>query len=156
MSLLPKSWLSMYRNMVTELWRRKEWLFFFARKRKNKVASNSRTVQPPLPIPGIERGYIVRHFIQVMRILWQVYWGGLTFPPPEDQVLSELSAMTRLSWVALHSMAQSFIELCEPLRHNKASMQWTWTWQTPKRWWGTGRPGVLWPLGLQRVQLNDS
>ena len=28
-----------------------------------------------------------------------------------DHVLSELSTMTRLSWVALHGMAHSFIEL---------------------------------------------
>ena len=28
-----------------------------------------------------------------------------------DHILSELSTMTRLSWVALHGMAYSFIEL---------------------------------------------
>ena len=28
-----------------------------------------------------------------------------------DQILSELSTMTRLSWVGLHGMAHSFIEL---------------------------------------------
>ena len=27
-------------------------------------------------------------------------------------------------------------------------MQWTWTWANSRRWWGTGRPGVL---RLQRV-----
>ena len=39
---------------------------------------------------------------------------------PVDHVLSELFTMTRLSQVALHSMAHSFIELCKPLLHNKA------------------------------------
>ena len=37
-----------------------------------------------------------------------------------DHILSELSAMTHLSWVALHGMAHSFIELHKPLHHNKA------------------------------------
>ena len=41
----------------------------------------------------------------------QEYWRGLPFPSPVDQVLSEISIMTHLSWVALHIMAHSFIEL---------------------------------------------
>ena len=35
-------------------------------------------------------------------------------------ILSELSTMTRLSWVALQGMAHSFIALCKPLLHGKA------------------------------------
>ena len=34
-------------------------------------------------------------------------------------ILSELS-MTQLSWVALHGVAHSFIELHKPLHHDKA------------------------------------
>ena len=34
-----------------------------------------------------------------------------------DHVLSELSTMTRLLWVALHSMAHSFIELDKAVVH---------------------------------------
>ena len=34
-----------------------------------------------------------------------------------DHILSELSAMTFLSWVALHSMAHSFIELDKSVVH---------------------------------------
>ncbi|KAF7234970.1 hypothetical protein EYD10_18164, partial [Varanus komodoensis] len=37
-----------------------------------------------------------------------------------DHVLSELSAVTCPSWVALHGIAHSFIELLKPIRHNKA------------------------------------
>ena len=33
-------------------------------------------------------------------------WGGVPFPPPVDHVLSELSAVTCLSRVALQSMAR--------------------------------------------------
>ena len=50
----------------------------------------------------------------------QEYWSGLPFPPPVDQVLSELSTVTCLPWVALHGMARSFIKLCKRLRHAKA------------------------------------
>ena len=45
-----------------------------------------------------------------------VHWGGLPFPSPVDHVLSELSTMTRQSWVALHG----FTELQKSLRHDKA------------------------------------
>ena len=50
-------------------------------------------------------------FILFMGFSRQEYWSGLPFPSPEDHVLSELSTMTRLSWVALHGMVHSLIEL---------------------------------------------
>ena len=55
-----------------------------------------------------------------MSFSWQVYWGGLPFSPPADHVLSELSGMTHPSYVALHGVAHSFIELYKPLGHDKA------------------------------------
>ena len=55
-----------------------------------------------------------------MRFSWQVYKGGLPFPPPVDHILSELSAMIHPSWVALHDMAHSFIELFKPICQDKA------------------------------------
>ena len=39
------------------------------------------------------------------------------FPSSVDHILSELSIMTRLSWVALHGMAHSFIELNKAVVH---------------------------------------
>ena len=42
---------------------------------------------------------------------------GLPFPTPVDHSLSELSTVTRLSWVALHGMAHSFIELDKTVVH---------------------------------------
>ena len=51
---------------------------------------------------------------------WQEYWTELPFPPPMDHVLSELFTLTHLSWVALHGMAHSFIQLHMALHHNKA------------------------------------
>ena len=32
--------------------------------------------------------------------------------------------------------------------------QWTWVWVDSGSWWWTGRPGVLWFMGLQRVGHN--
>ena len=29
--------------------------------------------------------------------------------------------------------------------------QWTWVWVGSRSWWWTGRPGVLWFMGSQRV-----
>ena len=57
-------------------------------------------------------------FILSMGFSRQEYWSGL--PPLVDHVLSELFTMTRSSSVALHSMAHSFIELCNPLCHDEA------------------------------------
>ena len=30
--------------------------------------------------------------------------------------------------------------------------RWTWVWVNSRNWWWTGRPGVLWFMGLQRVR----
>ena len=32
--------------------------------------------------------------------------------------------------------------------------QWTWVWVNCRSWWWTGKPGVLWFMGLQRVGHN--
>ena len=58
--------------------------------------------------------------ILFMGYSWQEYWGGLPFSPPVDCVLSELFTVTHLSWVALYSVADSFIELHKPLNLKKA------------------------------------
>ena len=55
-----------------------------------------------------------------MRFSSQEYRSSLPFPSLVDHILSELFPMTHLSWVSLHGMAQTFIELCKPLCHNKA------------------------------------
>ena len=32
--------------------------------------------------------------------------------------------------------------------------QWTWVWVGSRSWWWTGRPGMLWFMGSQRVRHN--
>ena len=59
-------------------------------------------------------------FILFMGFSQQEYWSVLPFPLPVDHNLSELFTMTHPSWVALHGMAHSFIELRGPFHCNKA------------------------------------
>ena len=47
----------------------------------------------------------------------QEYLSGLPLPSPVDHVLSELSTLTCLSWVTLHALAHSFIELDKAVGH---------------------------------------
>ena len=61
--------------------------------------------------------YLFCLFILFIEFLKQEYWSGLPFPSPVDHVLSELSTLTLPSWVALQSMAHSFIELEKAVVH---------------------------------------
>ena len=48
-------------------------------------------------------------FILFMGFSRQEYWNGLPFPSPVDHVVSELSTMTRLSWVTMAWLIVSLI-----------------------------------------------
>ena len=66
-------------------------------------------------------------FILFMGFSRQEYWSGLSFPFPVDHILSELSTMTHLSWVALHDMSHSYWvrQGCGP--HDQIdSFLWLW------------------------------
>ena len=65
-------------------------------------------------------------FILFMGFPRQEHWSGFPFPSPADHVLSELSTMTRLSWVALQGMAYSFIELDEAVVHVIRLVSFLW------------------------------
>ena len=67
-------------------------------------------------------------FILFMGFSGQEYWSGLPFPSPVDHVLSELSTMTHPSWVALHGMAHSFIELTKTVVHVIRLVSFLWLW----------------------------
>ena len=59
-------------------------------------------------------------FILFLGFSRQEYWSGLPFPPPVEQVLSELFTMMRPSGVALHGVARRCIELCKSFCHDRA------------------------------------
>ena len=67
-------------------------------------------------------------FILFMGFSRQEYWIGLPFSSPVDSVLSELSTMTRLSWVALHGMAHSFLESDKAVVHVIRWVSFLWLW----------------------------
>ena len=58
----------------------------------------------------------------------QECWSGLPFPSPVDHILSELFITTHLSWVALHSIAHSFIELDKAMVHVIRLVSFLWLW----------------------------
>ena len=58
----------------------------------------------------------------------QKYWSSLSFPSPVDHVFLELSIMTHPSWVALHSIAHSFIELDKAVVHVINLIGFLWLW----------------------------
>ena len=67
-------------------------------------------------------------FILFMGFSRQEYWSGLPSPSPVGHILSELSTMTHLSWVALHGMAQSSIELDKAVVHVIRLVSFLWLW----------------------------
>ena len=58
----------------------------------------------------------------------QEYWGGLPFPSLVDHFSSELSTMTRLSWVAPHSMAHTCIDLDKAVIDMISLICFLWLW----------------------------
>ena len=67
-------------------------------------------------------------FLIFMGFSRQESWSGLPFHSPVVHVLSELSTMTCLSWVALHGMAHSFIELDKAVVHVIRLISFLWLW----------------------------
>ena len=67
-------------------------------------------------------------FILFMRLSRQEYWSRLPFPSPVDHILSELSTMTHLPWVAQHGMAHSFIEVDKVVVHVISLVSFLWLW----------------------------
>ena len=63
-----------------------------------------------------------------MGISRQEWWSILPVPSPADHILSELSTMTHLSWMALRGMAHSFIELEKAVIHVIKLVSFLWLW----------------------------
>ena len=67
-------------------------------------------------------------FILFMGFSRQEYWSGLPFPSPVDHILSELSTMIHLFWVALHGMVYSFTEFDKAVIHVIRLVSFLWLW----------------------------
>ena len=67
-------------------------------------------------------------FILFMVFSRQEYWSGLPSPSPVDHILSELSTISCPSWVALHDMAHSLIELDKSVIFVIILVSFLWFW----------------------------
>ena len=67
-------------------------------------------------------------FMLFMGFSRQEYLSGLLFPSPVDHILSELFTMIHPSWVALHGMAHTFIELDKAVVHVIRLVSFLWLW----------------------------
>ena len=67
-------------------------------------------------------------FILFMGFSRQEYWSGLPFPPAVGHILSDLSIMSRLSWVAQPGMAHSFMQLNKAVVHVISVVSFLWLW----------------------------
>ena len=82
-------------------------------------------------------------FILYMGFSKQEYWSGLLSPFPLGHILSELSNMTHLSWMALHGMAHSFIELDKAVIHAISLFNFLWMWFSDGRDWLLEKLGLI-------------
>ena len=95
-----------------------------------------------------------------------------------QSILKEISPGWSLEGLLLKLKLQYFVHFMQELTHWKrlwcweglgvggegddrrwdgwmASLtRWTWVWVNSVSWWWTGRPGMLWFMGLQRVGHN--
>ena len=67
-------------------------------------------------------------FHTVHGVLKEAYWSAFPFPSPADYLLSELSPITCLSWVALHHMARGFTELDKAVILVICLVSFLWLW----------------------------
>ena len=102
----------------------------------------------------------------------RVPWTARRYHQP---ILKEISSEYSLEGLILKLKLQYLATWCEELTHLKrpwcwerlraegagdnrgwdgrmaSPTQWAWVWVNSRSWWWTGRPGVLWFMGLQRV-----
>ena len=92
-------------------------------------------------------------FIVFMVFTREEYWSGLPFPSPVDHIFSEISTMTCPSWVSLHCMDHSFIELDNAVAHviRLVSFLWLWfIWQAKENTSSRNESGLT-----QKTQIEE-
>ena len=67
-------------------------------------------------------------FILFMGFSGQENWSGFPFLSWVDHILSELSTVTHPTWVALHGMTHSFIDLDKAVIHVISLISFLWLW----------------------------
>ena len=90
-------------------------------------------------------------FIPFMGFSSQKCWSGFPFTASVDHLLSELSTIPCLSWVALQGMAYRFIELDKAVIHVISLVNFLWLWFSfclPSDGWRQGVVEASWWEGL--------
>ena len=122
-----------------------------------------------------ERRKIVAFELWYWRRLLRVPW---TARRSNQSILKKISPECSLEGLILKLKLQYFGHLMQALTHWKrpwcweglgaggegddrgwdgwmaSPTRWTWVWVNSGSWWWTGRPSVLWFVGLQRVRHN--
>ena len=101
------------------------------------------------------------------RRLWRVPW---TARRSNQSILKEISPRCSLEGLILKLKLQYFSHLMRRVNSLENTLMlggiggrewdgwmasptlWTWVWVNSGSWWRTGRPGMLWFMGLQRVR----
>ena len=123
-------------------------------------------------VKKVERWRIDAFEVWCWRRLLRVPW---TARRSNQSILKEITAGISLEGMMLKLKIQYFVPLGEELTHWKrlwcweglvaggegdnrewdgwmaSRIWWTWVWVNSRRWWWTGRPGVLQFMGSQRV-----
>ena len=113
-------------------------------------------------IKKAERQRIYAFELWCWRRLLRVPW---TARRSNQSVLKEISPEYSLEGLMLKLKVHSLATWCEELIRWKGGegdhrgrddwmsslTQWTWVWASSRRWWRTGKPGVLQSMGSQRV-----
>ena len=73
---------------------------------------------------------------------------GRTDAEPEAPILWQPNVNSPWCWERLRAEGEEGIRGWDGL--TASLIQWTWTWASSRRWWRTGRPGVLQSMGSQR------
>ena len=116
----------------------------------------------PLPLPSIFPGLRVFSLKSVLCIRGLKYWSFSFSISPSNEYSGLISF--RIDWLDLLAVQGS---LRRPLQHHSSKggkgddrgwdgwmvslTQWTWIWANSRRWWRTGKPGVLQSMGSQRT-----
>ena len=86
-----------------------------------------------LAVQGTHKSLLQYHSSKAL-ILWRSAFFTVQLSHP-CMTTEKTIALTRRTWMA------------SPTR-------WTWVWVNSGSWWWTGRPGMLWFMGSQRVRHN--
>ena len=156
----------------------KKQMHYFANKGPSSQSygfSSSHVQMWELAIKKVEHWIINAFELWCWRRLLRVPWSARR---SSQSILKEISPEYSLEGLMLKLKLQYFTTWCEEVKNwlirkdpdageklkagreggNRgwdgwmaSSTWWTWIWASSKRWWWTGKPGVLQPMGSERV-----